>query len=88
LDKRTLKHLERLFAAEVSGKLCQLDKRTAQKLADRGLCSIETRSEPTELGMMTVTHHVLTHAGRIAYCEACSRVMPKDICKLHPKGKR
>ncbi len=73
MDKRTLKHLERLFAAEIEGRNIQLPKRSAAPLIRDGLAQTDTHMEPVPpLGMMRVEYHILTHAGRYAYCQTCT----------------
>lgn len=72
MDKRTLKHLERLFEAEIHGKTCQLHPKTAARLAKDGLITIDARAE--RIGPFTATFefHTLTHAGRYFYCSTCT----------------
>ena len=71
MDKRTLKHLERVFTSEIAGRSCQLHTATMDKLAARGLVTIVTEEFRTGLGTLRVRACRLTHAGRIEYCKTC-----------------
>lgn len=76
MNKDTLKQLERLWVAEIdaalnNGKGVQLAKKTADKLEREGLISRVQQSIRDRLGTFTWETHVLTHAGRWAYCETC-----------------
>jgi hypothetical protein len=71
MAKRTLKHLEKLFAAEVDGKPAQLNAKTAARLIGLGLITERINRQQDRLGTFTWATHELTHAGRLAYCLTC-----------------
>jgi hypothetical protein len=71
-DARTLKQLEKLFAAEINGQDAQLHPRTADKLEKLGFIVRDVRSERAGPFTMQVEFHRLTHLGRYTYCETCT----------------
>ena len=71
-DARTLKQLEKLFAAEIHGQDVQLHKKTADRLERLGFIARDIRSERAGPFPMTVEFHRLTHLGRYTYCETCT----------------
>ena len=70
--KATLKALERIFAAEIEGRLPYQSKaRIFTKLADDGLVAPMERRFGHDRFAVTVTGWQLTHAGRLLYCSNC-----------------
>lgn len=71
--RKTLKALERVFAAEIEGRLpFQSKARVYQHLADEGLVEpMERRFSGDRFGAITVRGWQLTHAGRLFYCMSC-----------------
>jgi hypothetical protein len=71
--KAALKALERVFAAEVEGRLpFQSKAGIFQKLCDDGfLMPMERIFGSGERFPVTVKGYQLTHAGRILYCSSC-----------------
>lgn len=73
VNKRDLQMLERIFTAEIEGRLpFQSKSKQIQRLAEEGYVEPMTRSFGSDrFGEMVATGYALTHAGRIAYCESC-----------------
>lgn len=71
--KADLKALERVFAAEIDGRLPLRSKaKIFQRLADDGLVApMERQFGVGPWGTLTVTGWQLTHAGRLLYCSSC-----------------
>ncbi len=69
MTKHGLRILERVFDAEIHGRLpFQSKSKEVERMCDEGWL------EPTEQKFgpyVTVRGFTLTHAGRIAYCESC-----------------
>ena len=75
--------LERVFAAEVE---CRLPSQSRSKymkvLQDKGLIEPMTRTFGKDaFGYITVEGGVLTHPGRILYCEWASRHVKEEDCE-------
>lgn len=69
--KAELTALEKVFAAEIEGRLpFQSKAKIFQKLADEGFIAPMERKFGGQFPV-TVTGWELTHAGRIAYCVSC-----------------
>lgn len=93
-DKRTLKHLEQLFIAEIEGRDVQLHKKTADRLERLGLIARDVGAERSGPFTFTTEFHRLTHAGRFAYCASCEdgaddeigQRMAADAQKEKPHG--
>lgn len=68
-----LQALERVFAAEIDGRLpFQSKAKIYARLQEEGLVEpMETKFGVPPLGVMTVTGWQLTHAGRLMYCMSC-----------------
>jgi hypothetical protein len=74
MTKATIKALERVFAAEIEGRLpYQSRAKIYQQLADDGLIEPMERKFGGDriFGAVTVTGWQLTHAGRLLYCTSC-----------------
>lgn len=73
MSKATLNALERVFAAEIEGRLpFQSKARLYQRLADEGLVEpMERKFAGDRFGAITVSGWQLTHAGRLLYCMSC-----------------
>ena len=72
--KATIRALERVFAAEIEGRLpFQSKAKIFRQLADEGLIEPMERKFAGDriFGAVTVTGWQLTHAGRILYCCSC-----------------
>lgn len=74
MTKKHLSILEKIFAAEIQGTLCQLRKsKGVQFLLDDG-CILKAEMElpagrfPVKL---KISGYVLTDRGRIIFCESC-----------------
>ncbi|WP_312271581.1 hypothetical protein [Pseudomonas sp.] len=71
MDKRTIKLLEKVFEAEISGLLpYQTKAKLAQEMCDSGLLEFNEIKK----GALTVSGYSLTHRGRIEYCEQCGDI--------------
>ena len=72
-DKATIKALERVFAAEINGRLPYQSKaHIFEKLCAEGLVQkMDRRFGGNDRFAVTVTGWELTHAGRILYCLEC-----------------
>ena len=68
-----LKALEKVFAAEIEGRLPFQSKAAIfQRLCEEGLVQpMERKLGGDRLGSITVTGYQLTHAGRLMYCMSC-----------------
>ena len=70
--KATLRALERVFAAEIEGRLpFQSKARIFQKLADDGLIEPMERNFGHDRFGIIVKGYQLTHAGHLLYCSSC-----------------
>lgn len=68
MNKKDLTMLEKVFAAEIEGRLpFQTRSKVAEELANEGFLQVGTRN----FGRVEVSGYYLTHAGRIAYCTSC-----------------
>lgn len=76
LTKARLKALERVFAAEIEGRLPLYSKaRIYNEMAADGLVEFQTFNLGKDrFGVIKVSGWSLTHAGRIAYCMSCRDV--------------
>mgnify|MGYP001578005687 CR=1 FL=1 len=77
LTKKHIQALEKVFAAEIKGRLpFQSKARIYADLADAGYLEPDARTLSFSDGLpsMTVSGYVLTHAGRYAYCIQCAVV--------------
>lgn len=74
MTKADLKFLERIFTAEIEGRLpFQSKSKQLPRLEREGLVEPMTRSFGTDrFGTITAMGWTLTHAGRLAYCESCA----------------
>jgi hypothetical protein len=74
VSKTELKWLEKVWAAEVEGRL-PLQSRAAiyKRLEDRGLVErMKVEYPPDRFGPIVVEGWGLTHAGRFVYCSSCN----------------
>jgi hypothetical protein len=72
MTKATFNALERVFAAEIEGRLPYQSKaKIYQALCDDGLVAPMQRRFGSDRFAVTVTGWELTHAGRILYCLEC-----------------
>lgn len=73
-----IKQLEKLFAAEVEGRLpFQTKAKWIYKLSDEGYVQAMT----TRLGgqfPLRIDGWQLTHLGRLTYCESCNKPLPQS----------
>jgi hypothetical protein len=71
--KKTIQALERVFAAEIEGRLpYQSTAKIYAVLHEEGLVEpMERNFGVDRLGTMTVPGWQLTHAGRFLYCSSC-----------------
>lgn len=74
MTKKDLKLLERIFEREISGTdPLQSTNARYPILEEMGYVTQATRHfKPDRFGPITITGWILTHAGRIAYCESCN----------------
>lgn len=74
MNKATINALERVFAAEVEGRLPFQSKAAIFKqLCEEGLLvPMERNFGRDRLGAITASGYQLTHAGRFAYCASCT----------------
>ncbi len=72
-NKAVLNALEKVFAAEIEGRLpFQSKAKIYQKLEDDGLVALMKREFARDrFGAIIVTGYELTHAGRLLYCLSC-----------------
>lgn len=68
-----LKALEKVFAAEIEGRLpFQSKAKVFQRLKDEGLVEpMERRFGSDRFGPIIMSGYQLTHAGRLMYCLSC-----------------
>lgn len=72
---RTIAALEKVFAAEIEGRLpFQSRAKIYQKLCDAGMLEPMQRVVGGPPFPVTISGYQLTHAGRFAYCESCKDV--------------
>lgn len=73
MTKADLKMLERIFEAEIYGRLpFQSKSKQMERLAEEGLVEPMTRAFGKDrFGAIHVSGWALTHAGRFLYCESC-----------------
>lgn len=72
MTKAKLKALEKVFAAEVEGRLpFQSKAKIMQKLCEEGLVAPMERTFPGVFFSVRVKGWELTHAGRFLYCSNC-----------------
>ena len=73
VTKATLKALEKVFAAEISGQLpFQSNAKIFRRLCEEGLLQpMERDFGCRRFGGLIVNGYQLTHAGRLTYCESC-----------------
>jgi hypothetical protein len=73
MTKRDLAILERVFTAEIEGRLpFQSKSKDLPRLQQQGMVEPMARDFGADrFGQITVHGWALTHAGRIAYCESC-----------------
>jgi hypothetical protein len=71
--KATLNALERIFAAEIEGRLpFQSKAKIFERLCDDGLVApMERRFGGDRFGAIVVKGYELTHVGRLLYCSSC-----------------
>lgn len=76
MNKREKDMLEKVFVAEIEGRLpFQSKSRLAKKLCDDGYLIHDVTSLPADrLGSVKVSGYWLSHKGRLAYCASCSGV--------------
>lgn len=68
MNKRDLAILEKVFAAEIEGRLpFQTVSKVAERLAGDGYLQVGTE----KVGGYEVVGYYLTHAGRLTYCTSC-----------------
>ncbi len=71
MTKKDFKLLERVFEREISGHLLQSESKEYERLEAEGMVDFKN----IVLGgrfPVTIKGWVLTHRGRIAYCQECS----------------
>lgn len=73
MNRKELAALEKVFAAEIDYRLpFQSRAKVFQTLCNAGFLEVGRRMIGIgERFPVTVTGYVLTHAGRITYCESC-----------------
>lgn len=72
VTKKVLRALEKVFAAEIEGRLPYQSKALLfLDLCDDGLVQPMERSFRDRWGAVTVKGWQLTHAGRFLYCSSC-----------------
>jgi hypothetical protein len=73
MNKTTIRALEKVFAAEIEGRLpFQSKAKIFRQLCDDGLLEpMERKFGGDRFGAVTVAGYQLTHAGRFAYCSTC-----------------
>lgn len=73
MNKTTIKALEKVFVAEIEGRLPFQSKAAIyRRLCDEGLIApMERTFGRDRFGAITATGYELTHAGRFAYCSTC-----------------
>lgn len=73
MTKRDLQILERIFSAEIDGRLpFQSNSKNMQRLADEGYIEPMTRRLGIDrFGAIDVSGWTLTHLGRMTYCNSC-----------------
>lgn len=72
MKKATIKALELIFAAEIESRLpFQSRRKIYPQLEGEGLVEKASITLPGRFPV-TVEGYVLTHAGRIAYCQSCA----------------
>ena len=70
-DRKTINALERVFAAEIEGRLPFQSKAAIyQRLVDEGLVEPMERKFGGRFPVI-VSGYQLTHAGRLLYCASC-----------------
>lgn len=70
--KAELNALEKVFAAEIEGRLpFQSKARVFRQLEEDGLLEPMVRIVGNDRFRVTVTGYQLTHAGRFLYCSSC-----------------
>lgn len=76
MNKQDLKMLERIFEAEINGRLpFQSKSKHMAQLHEDGLVEPMTRSFGRDrFGAVEVTGWILTLAGHFAYCDSCRDV--------------
>ena len=82
MTKKEMDLLEKVFEAEINGRLYQGKCKTAAKLADDGLIRIhEERIHVPPLGFMTVRGYVTTLAGNATYCmsDRCKDAIDAEV---------
>jgi hypothetical protein len=73
--KKVLKALERVFAAEIKGRLPFQSKALVYlDLCDEGLVQPMETHFADRYGAITVKGWQLTHVGRLVYCSSCDEV--------------
>ena len=76
-----LKYLERVFAAEIEGRLPfqARPSKMLTRLADDGLIqTMKCELGRDRFGAITVVGWQLTHAGRLLYCASCDGDVQQD----------
>lgn len=70
--KAELNALEKVFAAEIEGRLpFQSKAKIFHQLCEDGLLQPMDRRFGDRFGIVTISGYQLTHAGRLAYCTSC-----------------
>jgi hypothetical protein len=77
MTRKELAALEKVFAAEIDDRLpFQSRAKVFQALCDSGHLEVGHRTYGVgERFPVTVSGYVLTHTGRIAYCQSCDDAM-------------
>lgn len=70
MTKKEMDLLEKVFEAEINGRMYQGKCKTAAKLAEEGFLQEYESCEQTSLGVLTCKGYELTHTGRITYCHS------------------
>lgn len=74
MNKKEIKALERIFLAEIEGRLpLQSKAKIYDTLAEKGMVQFgqETIKIIDGWGNMVISGWYLTHSGRIEYCQTC-----------------
>lgn len=75
MNKADLRALEKVFAAEIEGRMLPSKAAVYTRLADRGLVQKSSKTFTVHrFGLMTITGWTLTHSGRFEYCKTCEEI--------------
>lgn len=78
MNQKTITALEKVFEAEIHGRLFQSKAKIYKQLEADGMVTFERQELGRDrFGAIAVEGWALTHRGRIAYCETCTE--PPEI---------